>query len=141
MSRDLTEFLERLALDAAPASGSAAAYGLAMAAALCEKVARRSPKVSIDVHNLQVLRARAYELMDDDERAVREMLAAGRVTQEAIEVPRRIGELAEELGTIAERLATSEKPFVRVDARGALELTTAAIAAAEAIIAANELSQ
>ncbi len=79
--------------------------------------------------------------MDDDERAVREMLAAGRVTQEAIEVPRRIGELAEELGTIAERLATSGKPFVRVDARGALELTTAAIAAAEAIIAANELSQ
>lgn len=141
MDRHLSEFVEAIATRAAPASGSSAAYALAMAAALVEKVARRSPELpdgAVVARSAGECRVRALLLVEADERAVRRMLASSGHVPESVQVPRQIRDLAGELRALAERVEERGNPSLVADAVGAGALTRAAEAMIASILRSNE---
>lgn len=129
-----------MASDPAPASGSAAAFALAMSAALAQKVADRSRGFDGAAglsRRAEGLRLRSLELVDADHRAVQEMLTRGAPGQAAVAVPEQIGEVAAELLEIAGELEESGSPWLIADSVGARELARAAASMAEAILRSN----
>ncbi len=140
MAESLSRFTRAMARDSAPASGSAAAMAAAMAAALAQKVAARSgqlPGAAEISERAETLRVRALELVDADQRAVREMLASGEPGPDAILVPQQIGALAAELASIAGELQRNGEPRLLADSVGAGDLARAAEAMSAAIIRSN----
>lgn len=138
--------LERTAFDAAPASGSAAAVTAGLAAALAGKVARRSSRQLADADALveasDELRERAEVLSGADATAVHEMISgSGPVPDDALAVPTQIREVAGEIAQIAARLAAHGKPGLHADAVAAGQLTQAARACADAILASNRTGE
>lgn len=141
MVPDLPRFTLAMAEDSAPASGSAAAMGVAMAAALAQKVADRSrglASASEISERVAVIRIEALDLVDADHRAVQEMLAQGEPGAEAVQVPRRIFELAGELVSIARVLEESGNAWLLADSIGVRELSQAAAGICEAILQSND---
>jgi methenyltetrahydrofolate cyclohydrolase len=151
------EVLDRMAAERPdPAAGSAAALAAALGAALVEKAARLSRRHLEDADRLvaqcEALRTRALALAEADASAVAEMSKAVRpasydeargpasegTVDDAIAVPREIGELAAEVDRLAAHLGEHGNPRLRADARAAHHLTEAAAATASAIVRSNE---
>jgi methenyltetrahydrofolate cyclohydrolase len=149
--------LESLASDdPAPASGSAAALVVAMAAALVLKVARASDdwsdRAAVIAQGDRLLRrtmplaqsdAEAYEealavlrLPDELETEVRDM-AIGQVFARAAEIPLVIAEAGADVACLAEAAAESGTPDRRVDAVCAALLAGAATRVAANLVAVN----
>lgn len=149
--------LESLASDdPAPASGSAAALVVAMAAALVLKVARTSDdwadRAAVIAQGDRLLRrtmplaqsdAEAYEealavlrLPDQLEKEVRDM-AIGQVFARAAEIPLVIAEAGADVACLAEAAAERGTPDRRADAVCAALLAGAATRAAANLVAVN----
>lgn len=140
MTPSLAEFARDMAAHPVPASGSAAAYALALAAALAEKVARRSEGFDGDaalVSRAGDLRERALELVAADHDAVRDMLARGEPGPDAIAVPRDIAELASELARVGAALEEKASRWLLADSVAVRELAGAASQISAEILRSN----
>lgn len=158
-TQSLAEFLERVSRDRpSPAAGSAAAVTAALGAALVGKAARLSGRHMDDAEQLAAeaddLRARALRLAEEDARAVANMSArvrpaseeakvpadstAGDTVDDAIAVPREIGEVAGTIAALARKLDAHGNPRLRADAVAAHRLADAAQQSADAIVRSNE---
>ena len=128
MTSPLAELLDRIgARTPAPASGAAAAYTGALAAALVELAARFSEDDEALARALE-LRARLLELADEDAAAYADFMRtrSDEDRSRTIEVPLAVAAAAEEVAGLAERLAEHGRESVRGDALVAAELARAA---------------
>jgi methenyltetrahydrofolate cyclohydrolase len=153
----LREFLERLAAEEpAPAGGSAAALGVAMAAALIAKVARVStgwPDAPAVVAQADRLRRRTAPLAQSDAEAYEEAIAAlhlpdqlepevrnlalSQVLARAAEIPLVIAEAGADVACLAAEVADRGAPERRGDAVAAALIAEAAARAAANLVAVN----
>jgi formiminotetrahydrofolate cyclodeaminase len=136
----VADFLEALgAASPAPASGTAAAFAAAMAAALAELSAGVSRDAAAVAHARE-LRVRLTELATEDAEAytayVRERTDETRAR--IVAVPQEIGELADAVAALGDRLARSGKPTVRGDALAATDLARGAGRAARRLVEINQ---
>ncbi len=122
----------------APASGAAAAYTGALAAALVELAARFSEDDEALARALE-LRARLLELADEDAAAYTDFMRthSDEDRQRTIEIPLAVAAAASETAALAERLAADGRPSVKGDALVAIELARAAARAAELLAGLN----
>jgi methenyltetrahydrofolate cyclohydrolase len=157
LSLPVHEFLELLAAeDPAPASGSAAALGVAMAAALIAKVAKASPdwpEARAIVAQAERLRRRTAPLAQSDADAYEEALAAlhlpdqlepevrdmalGQVLARAAEIPLVIAEAGADVACLAAEVADRGTPERRGDAVAAALIAEGAARAAANLVAVN----
>ena len=154
----MAALLDGLASDSpVPASGSAAAAVIAMAAALLEKVARLSMSnwASADaaLEEAHGLRLRAEELVEADANSYMSYVEAVRAAKSihgktreraiaparaaTIDVPLAIARLASETVDLAEALAENGNPNLRADAMVAATLAAAAATAAARLVVVN----
>lgn len=138
----LGAFLERTATNqGAPAAGSAAAVAAALGAALAGMTARLSRELDgADrlAEHADTLRARALELAEADAAAVGAMLSGSSPDRpDPNDVPRAIGDVADELAGLAADLARDGNPRLHADAVAAGHLATAARAMVDGIIRSN----
>lgn len=153
----LREFLDRLAAEEpAPAGGSAAALGVAMAAALLAKVAKASPDwpgAGSFVAQAERLRQRAAPLAQSDADVYEEALAAlhlpdqlepevrdmaiGQVLARAAEIPLVIAEAGADVACLAAEVADRGAPGQRGDAVAAALIAEAAARAAANLVEIN----
>jgi formiminotetrahydrofolate cyclodeaminase len=121
-----------------PAGGSALAVAAALAAALVELTARLSDDPAA-VDEAIRLRARLFELADEDARVYAEFMRTK--TDEArartIAVPREIARQAKAVGTLAERLERKGNPRLEGDATAARLLARAAEEGAARLVELN----
>jgi len=128
VTSSFTELLDRIgARTPAPASGAAAAYTGALAAALVELAARFSEDDEALARALE-LRAQLLELADDDAAAYADFMLtrSDEDRSRTIEVPLAVAAAAEQVSVLAERLAEHGRGSVRGDALVAVELARAA---------------
>jgi formiminotetrahydrofolate cyclodeaminase len=157
LSLPVHEFLDRLAAEeAAPAGGSAAALGVAMAAALIAKVAKASPdwpEARAVVAQAERLRRRTAPLAQSDADVYEEALAAlhlpdqlepevrdmalGQVLARAAEIPLVIAEAGSDVACLAAEAADRGTPERRGDAIAAALIAEAAARAAANLVAVN----
>ena len=153
----LRHFLDRLAAeDPAPAGGSVAALGVAMAAALVTKVARVSGGWSgagAAIAQAERLRLRTAPLAQSDAEAYEEALAAlhlpeqlepevkdmtlGQVLSRAAEIPLAIAEAGADVACLAAEVADRGAPERRGDAIAAALIAEAAARSAANLVAVN----
>ena len=153
----LREFLDRMAAEEpAPAGGSAAAIGVAMASALIAKVARVStdwPDARAVVAQADHLRGRIAPLAQSDAEAYEEALAAlhlpdqlepevknmalRQVLTRAAEIPLVIAEAGADVACLAAEAADRGAPDRRGDAIAAALIAEAAARAAANLVAVN----
>jgi methenyltetrahydrofolate cyclohydrolase len=153
----LREVLERLAAEEPPiAGGSAAALGVAMAAALLAKVAKVStawPEAGAVVAQAERLRRRTAPLAQSDAEAYEEALAAlhlpdhlepevrdmtlGQVLSRAAEIPLVIAEAGADVACLAAEVAEQGAPERRADAVAAALIAEACARAAANLVAVN----
>lgn len=153
----LRHFLDRLAAeDPAPAGGSVAALGVAMAAALVTKVARVSGGWSgagAAIAQSERLRLRTAPLAQSDAEAYEEALAAlhlpeqlepevkdmtlGQVLSRAAEIPLAIAEAGADVACLAAEVADRGAPERRGDAIAAALIAEAAARSAANLVAVN----
>jgi methenyltetrahydrofolate cyclohydrolase len=153
----LRELLDRLAAeDPAPAAGSVAALGVAMAAALLAKVAKVStawPEAPAVVAQADRLRLRTAPLAQSDAEAYEEALAAlhlpdqlepevrdmtlGQVLARAAEIPLVIAEAGADVACLAAEVAERGAPERRGDAIAAALIAEASARAAANLVAVN----
>jgi formiminotetrahydrofolate cyclodeaminase len=153
----LRELLDRLAAeDPAPAAGSVAALGVAMAAALLAKVAKVStawPEASSVIAQADRLRLRTAPLAQSDAEAYEEALAAlhlpdqlepevrdmtlGQVLARAAEIPLVIAEAGADVACLAAEVAERGAPERRGDAIAAALIAEASARAAANLVAVN----
>lgn len=153
----LRQFLDRLAAEEpAPAGGSAAALGVAMAAALIAKVAKASadwPEAGSVVAQAERLRRRTAPLAQSDAEAYEEALAAlhlpdqlepevrnmalGQVLARAAEIPLVIAEAGADVACLAAEAAERGIPERRGDAIAAALIAEASARAAANLVAVN----
>jgi formiminotetrahydrofolate cyclodeaminase len=142
------ELCERLAAEAAPGGGSAAAVAATMAASLTAKAARRSlgswAEAAGVLAQSHVLGSRCAELARLDSEAFGVALAAleeGRAVeaplQRAAAVLLELAETAADVAALAAQTAENGDGTFRGDAASAAVLAAAATLAAEALVAAN----
>ncbi|TMC51806.1 MAG: cyclodeaminase/cyclohydrolase family protein [Chloroflexi bacterium] len=133
----------------APASGSAAASVVATAAALLQKVARRSVKqwsgAAAAYERAKAIRLRAEALVELDSSAFLDYLEAVRLGQgvegarkRTIDIPTQIASAAEEAIDLGRALAGNGNPNLRADAIAAGILAQAAATIAEILVQVNE---
>lgn len=138
----LARFVDELAADPpGPASGSAAAVTVAMAAALAELAARRSGDPAAAAQAAAV-RARAVPLADADARAYADVLEARgderrAALARASDVLREIAAAAAETHRVARPLLRRVEGPLRGEVTTALALADAAGGAAEQLIKIN----
>ena len=157
LSIPVHEFLDRLAAEApSPAGGSAAALGVAMAAALLAKVAKASPDwpdARAVVAQAERLRQRTAPLAQSDADAYEEALAAlhlpdqlepevgamalGPVLARAAEIPLVIAEAGADVACLAAQVADRGTPERRADAVAAALIAEGAARAAANFVAVN----
>lgn len=129
-----------------PAAGSAAALAAAMGAALAGKTARLSLRQLSGAEALadvaDTLRDRALTLAADDAAGVAATLtSAADGPADPSAVPREIGEVADAVGRLADRLTEHGNPRLRADALAARHLATAARTMADHVVRSNEGTQ
>jgi methenyltetrahydrofolate cyclohydrolase len=139
--RQLTvqELLEAIgAKTPAPASGTAAAFTAALAAALAELAARVSDDADAAERAVE-LRARLAALADEDADAYAAFVRTrgDEERDRTIEVPLALAETAAEAAALAERLAEHGKRSVVGDALAAADLAHAAVRAAARLVEIN----
>ncbi|TMC85252.1 MAG: cyclodeaminase/cyclohydrolase family protein [Chloroflexi bacterium] len=147
----LSRFLDALSsARPAPASGSASAATLALAAALLEKVARLSAKHwAAGAAQAQIranaLRLHSEELLELDAKAYLDFVDASRsgqgvaaALQRTIDVPIEIAQAAAEVVDLARHLESNGNPNLRADAAAAAILAQAAATTAEMLVRVNE---
>ena len=154
----LQQLLDSLAArTAAPASGSAAAVTVALAAALCAMSARFSVS-SLDAagdiaETADRLRAQALRLAEEDAYAYAAVIEArnrsvtvssterkdalAKALVLAVAVPRQIAEIGGEIGMLASRIAAEGNPNLLGDALSSMLLAEAAASAASTIAEIN----
>lgn len=157
LSLPVREFLDRLAAEEpAPAGGSAAALGVAMAAALIAKVAKASPdwaEARAIVAQAERLRRRTAPLAQSDSDAYEEALAAlhlpdqlesevrdmslGQVLARAAEIPLVIAEAGADVACLAAEVADRGTPERRGDSIAAALIAEGAARAAANLVAVN----
>ncbi|WP_166998817.1 cyclodeaminase/cyclohydrolase family protein [Paramicrobacterium fandaimingii] len=125
-----------------PSGGSAAALAAALGAALAAKCARLSGRQLDDAgehaDTADALKERALALADEDARGVRAMLnSAADAPADPSATPRKIAEVASDLGSLAGTLAAHGNPRLHADAAAAESLATAAGAIIDGILRAN----
>ena len=153
----LGAFLDNLATEApAPAAGSVAALGVAMAAGLCAKVARASPDwpdATAAVAQAERLRRRTAPLAQSDAEAYEEALAAlhlpdqlevevrdmalGQVLARAAEIPLVIAEAGADVACLAAELAERGTADRRPEAVAAAVLAAAGTRTAAYLVTVN----
>ena len=140
----LTEWLDELAgADVSPAGGSAAALGVAMAAAVLIKCARVSGKGGESAQAASLL-ARAAPLAQADADAYEAALATregdweiGQAFARAAETPLEIARVAADVAELAVEIAGRGDQRIRADAQAAAALAAAGARAAAALVAVN----
>ena len=130
----------------APGGGSAAALVGAMAAALCEKVARFSDDGG-SLAQAEALRRRLAALAPEDAEAFASALEQlrtrtdnfdlGRALMQAAAVPLRIAEACADVAELAAALAETGKAYLQPDARAASVLAAGAARSAALLVEAN----
>jgi formiminotetrahydrofolate cyclodeaminase len=134
------EFLAALgARTPAPASGAATALTAALAAALVELAARFAGDDEVATR-ANALAARLTELADEDSEAYTAFMAERNeeTRRRIIDVPREVATSADEIGRLADDVATRVSRDVAGDAQAAAELARAASRVARGLVALNE---
>jgi formiminotetrahydrofolate cyclodeaminase len=154
----LDEFLSRVSMpEPAPAGGSVAAIGAALAASLCVKAARLSARQMAEATELATraggLRDRAASLSEADALVYADVVAARRraagphdpgvatALSVAADIPLETASLAREVADVAVRLAEHGNPGLVGDAVTAALIAAAAARGAAALVRLNLAEQ
>ena len=131
----------------APGAGSVAALTAALAAALNEKVARKSPDPVTQqlAKTMARTRERLLNLVDDDARAFSDVMRAWKGTplqrrralKMATKIPLAVCSDCSMIHDVALRLAAVAKPAIRADAQAAQRLAVGALQAARLMVEVN----